>query len=121
MGQITIKRYSNLENSLNVKIEYDKEIQEVRYKYVLDRIRHADLDNSRVVYVFGAGGHPRSTYKAMQKMDGVNVICYNSMLPIVLRPLSILIASYSGLVRILEKEHLNQVFEKVVHLSMAAL
>ena len=122
MGNVNIKQLGGFnvhENTLN---EYSHEISEELFDHHLQQITsiYKNCENC-VCYVFGMGAQPKSTYTELREENGINVVWSKSILSGVYKMLSILIASYAGLVKISEPDKLPNVFKKLSHLSMVGV
>jgi hypothetical protein len=74
-----------------------------------------------VCYVVGMGALDKSTYKLLSNEKGIEVIWYGSILPGILRIISPLVASYAGIVKVLDPEKISSVFFQLTERSMAGL
>lgn len=122
MGKIHITGLGGLGSSENTLNEYDNEVSEE----LLDRhlVQVADIlgkNDDSVCYVLGMGAQPKGTYAALKKERGIDVVWTRSILPDPLKILGFFIASYSGLVKILDHEKLPSITKKLSHLSMAGV
>lgn len=105
-------------------VHYDHELDLTQIKRratFISEEAFADSKASRVCYVLGMGAHPRSSYEAISKINGVEVVWNDTVLPTKWRWLRNLIASEAGLVKIRESSALAGVFERLSHLSMSAI
>ncbi|MEJ0032559.1 MAG: hypothetical protein WDO15_20365 [Bacteroidota bacterium] len=122
MDETPLTRHSgSLKRYHNTEFEYDKQVDVSRYKYVVERISELSPINNKVIYIFGAGKHSKITYKSLEGIKGIEVAYYYSVLPTILKPLSIVVASYAGIVKILDNSELSHVFKTLVYRSMAGL
>ena len=124
MGEILIGSIQHpTEKHRNTKEEYNKEIQGSKYEYFVEKLSEKNIleNDGKVCYVFGMGKQPRSTYKKISKEQGLSVVWYESLFPKILKPLSLVIASYEGLVKILDGEKLPTVFLELSNMSMAGI
>jgi len=71
----------------------------------------------KVCYVRGMGHQPRSVYSQMERLPGIRVVNYESLLPPGLR----FIPSHRGLVRIDDPSKLSAVFNELTAQSMATI
>jgi len=120
MGEILLKTIERVPRHKNTLREYTREIQEERYQYILERISES-VPADKALYIFGMGKHPRSTYINLKNTSGIEVLWYGSLLPSYLSPLRIFVASYEGIVRVLDPTCVKDVFARLSTLSMAGL
>lgn len=120
MGEILLKTIERSPRHKNTLREYSREIQEDRYRYILERISQ-NIPSDKSCYIFGMGKHPKSTYTNLKKTSGVEVVWCGSLLPKYLGPLSLLIASYEGIVKVLSPSRIKDVFETLSKMSMVGL
>jgi hypothetical protein len=122
MGRMHIKELGGFRSSENTLDEYDNEVSEELLDHHLKRIA-AILGESEdsVCYVLGMGAQRKETYMALQKESGIDVVWTRSILPGLLKVLSVVVASYSGLVKVLDSQKLPSVTAKLSHLSMAGI
>ena len=120
MNEIVVKVIERTPRHKNTTREYSREIQVERFRYVLERIPAA-ISAGKVCYIFGMGKHPKSTYISFQNTEGIDVVWYGSLLPGYLSPLRLIMASYAGIVRVLNPAKIKDVFEKLSALSMVGL
>jgi len=122
MGHITLKQFPNgSRKNENTQVEYDNDIQQDRYRFVVDRVSKSEISQTKVCYVFGMGGHPKSSYTELKRIGGADVVWSYSLMPKVLWPLNLFVASYAGIVRIRNMEMMPQVFELLAKKSMVGL
>ncbi|MFZ6735852.1 hypothetical protein ACO0LG_28290 [Undibacterium sp. Ji42W] len=108
--------------SKNTHAEFDRDVSYAEVEAVLTKLARFQDDRDEVVcYVYGMGAHPRSTYQSMQKLDGVHVEFFRSLLPRKLPFLTWFIASYEGLIRIEDLSLLPNVFLTLMELSMVGV
>jgi hypothetical protein len=107
----------------NTKEEYDKEIQGSKYEHFVKKLSRENVleKYGKVCYVFGMGKQPKSTYRKINKEQGVTVVWYGSLFPKILKPLGLVIASYEGLVKILDRKKLPEVFFELSKMSMVGV
>jgi hypothetical protein len=109
------------ENRICIQREYDKEILENRYKSVINRISNLGLKGNKVCIIYGMGKQPKIAYKEIESISGVQVIWYESLFSKWLRPLSYLIASYAGLIKIYDIKVLPEIFNKLSNMAMVGV
>ncbi len=122
MGKISVKEIGSLGKSENTLSEYDNEINFELLQHKLRRIAKA-VENSEgcVCYVMGMGAHTKDTYCKLKKIVGVDLVWFGSLLPKYTRIFSPLVASYAGLLKILDTEKIPSVFSVLVEQSMAGI
>ncbi|WP_282611349.1 hypothetical protein [Pelagibius sp. Alg239-R121] len=122
MGKINVDLSVDIgavENTLN---EYDNEISEELLEHHLEQIASIfECSEDLVCYVLGMGSQPKSTYTELRHETGLDLIWSKSVLPDLFKPLSVFIASYAGLLKVLESEKLPSVVKKLCHMSMAGV
>lgn len=120
MGEIKLNVVPSGVVSNNTLTEYSKEIQHSRFEYIIKKISDLDIFHSenKTNIVFGMGKHPKSSYTKLKKSSGIELIWCDSIFPTLLKPLSYLIASYEGLVKINDGKRLFDVFKDLSRLSM---
>ncbi len=67
------------------------------------------------------GKHPKSTYVNLKGMSGIEVVWYGSLLPGYMAFLRVFMASYEGIVKVLEPIHASEVFNILSKMSMVGL
>ncbi len=67
------------------------------------------------------GAHPKETYKKLAKVNGIEVVFNRSLLPKYMYIFSLIIASYEGLIRIIDPNKLEDAFLKLIECSMAGI
>lgn len=108
--------------SKNTHAEFDRDVSYAEIEAVLTKLARFQGDSDEVIcYVYGMGAHPRSTYQSMQKLDGVHVEFFRSVLPRKLQVLSWFVASYEGLIRIEDLSRLPEVFLTLMKQSMVGV
>jgi hypothetical protein len=122
MGKIDLAELGGLGSSVNTLDEYHNEVS----KEILDRHLAkiaAILGNSHdnVCYVLGLGAQPKGTFAELGKKTGIDVVWTRSVLPGLFKVLGFVIASYSGLVKVLDPQELPSVTRKLSHLSMVGV
>jgi hypothetical protein len=122
MGSVTLKELGGFQKHENTQIEYDNELSYDLLEHRLKKIASLiDLSGDKVCYIIGMGGRPKSTFYKLQKTEGVNLIWYGSIFPKYLRILSIFIASYAGLVKVIDSKKLPDLFLDICDSSMAGI
>lgn len=122
MGKIHITDIGGLGASENTLNEYDNHVSKELLGHHLEQIAttFAASENS-VCYVLGMGAQPKCTYTALKKETGIDVVWTRSILPGLSKVLSVVVASYSGLVKVKDPQKLPGIAEKLSHLSMAGV
>jgi hypothetical protein len=120
MNEILVKIIEHPSRHKNTAREYSREIQEERFHYVLEQASRA-ISEGKVCYIFGMGKHPKSTYTSLKNTEGVTVEWYGSLLPMYLSPLRLVMASYEGIVKILDPGKLKDIFQRLSVMSMVGL
>jgi hypothetical protein len=98
-----------------------RQVIDNEYKHNLLKIEKSleHEDETLCCYVFGLGKQTRSAYSKLQdEIPGAQVEFYSSILSGILKPLSFMIASYFGIVKIKDKKSLSKVFMRLVNMSM---
>ncbi len=123
MGQIILKESGEFRRHKNTLQQFDSEILDERISQVLNEIAISPIFKRKELccYIYGMGAIPKSTYREISKLEGIDVLWFDSILPLYLRPLSFIAASYAGLIRVLSLEVLPSVFQKISRRSMAGL
>jgi hypothetical protein len=123
MGKINIGSLGQSKKHRNEKRSFDNEINFNRVEYKLIKLSKIEslLEESKVCYIYGMGAHSKSTYDLLAKLSGVELKWKTSLLPFWLRPLSIVIASYAGLIKIVSITAMTEVFMKLAESSMVGL
>ncbi len=120
MKEIVVEKIRQPQQHRNTLREYSKEIQEDRYQYVVKRISE-NIPSGKVLYIFGMGKHPKSTYVNLKGMSGIEVVWYGSLLSGYMAFLRVFMASYEGIVKVLEPIHASEVFNILSKMSMVGL
>jgi len=121
MGQIVLKGYSPKRHP-NTLIEYNREVTYDEVEAFLENISNEKgLFENKSVFIHGLGSQPRSVYEQLKKTPGVRVVWYKSVLSGFFKPLSLFIASYAGLVKIVNNELLKDVFLRLSEKAMVGL
>lgn len=122
MGRINFGARISSHRSENTKQEYDNEIS---YELLAHKTKQialvASKNSNQVCYLLGMGAHPRSTYEKFSKENGLEVVWFSSALPNYLFFLRGLVASYEGLLKVLDYKKLPEAFLKLVDNSMAGI
>lgn len=122
MSKVNISSLGSLGTHENTLNEYDNEISEELLDHHLNQIVSVySGSKGRACYVFGMGAQPKSTYTELKKESGIEVIWSKSILTGPSKLLSVLVASYAGLIKISAPEKLPSVVKKLCHLSMTGI
>jgi len=122
MGKVICGKQCGIGDHTNTQKEYDNQVSYNLLCHKLDQIINIGKNiENKVCYIVGMGAHPRSTYENLEKEDGVKVIWYESMLPKYLRVFSGVVASYAGIVKIIDPEVLKRTFLTLVDCSMVGI
>lgn len=120
MGRVVTSRARLLANSETTESEFDRLVSPEHIKETLIAISSAPIEG-KSCYVFGMGGHPKSSYEEIRKLDGTRVLFCRSLLGGFLGVLSGIVASYEGLVKITDPARISEVFLKLAERSMVGL
>lgn len=120
MGEFLIKTIDKTPQHQNTLREYSREIREEEFLTFLAKVsENRHLDKS--CFIFGMGKHPKSTYRTLQHIPGIEVIWYGSLLPWYLGLFRVAIASYEGIVKVSEPKLIKGTFERLSRMSMVGL
>lgn len=102
------------------------EVNDISYSTIKKKIislkEYFDSNNADYIcVVYGAGAQPKSIYKDLKKLNGIRVLWFRSMLKSFWRIFQYLIASYEGVIIIEKTDVLYNIFEILIHQSMASV
>jgi len=122
MGRLELGDYEHIEAHVNTDTEYYNPVSDEVLK---SRLRHiADILTSNPgnhCYVVGMGAQSKSTYQALDDVDGIHVVWSGSMLPRFARVLGLVIASHAGVLKIEDPRVLPKVMLRLAQRSMAGV
>jgi len=123
LGQIFVGSTEEYTEHPNTLKKYDREVQMERVIYTVKKIANSDSINmsNKVCFIYGMGSQPRSVYSELNKLKGIDVIWYDTILPKVFKPLSYIVASYTGLIKVIDKTILPEIFTKLIEMAMAGI
>jgi hypothetical protein len=114
-----IRTFSQSPNTL---LEADRESE---YEQVAARIRRIaaclEVEKDVSVLVYAMGSQRRGTLAALTSKPGVELTWSRSLIPAYLAPLRLIVASYEGLLRVIDTSQLEATFLRAFDRSMAAL
>lgn len=121
-GYIKFGKIGYLPKSPFVKFESSSEatVDEIE-KIVIGLSDELARKDGYVCYVLGMGARPRSIYRKIRNINGVQLIRYRSVISRIFSWLFPFVASYEGIVKIEKSYLLPHVFNLVAEASMAAV
>lgn len=118
----TVREIGGLGKSTTTSSEYHSNVSEELVTRHLEQIELLLHQSAGVeCYVLGMGSHPKSTYKTLLSQDGIRVLWNRPLLRGWFRPLSWVIASYSGLVKIEDSKMLRPVVDVLSEMAMIGI
>lgn len=120
MRDLALKKIGQKSIHKNTLDEYDREIHKERFRYVTEKISES-IQPGKASYIFGMGKHSKSSYTNLKGTAGIEVVWTRSIIPVYLSPLRIFIASYAGVVKVLNHDKIPLVFEILSKMSMVGL
>lgn len=123
MGKIDIGSSDKYIEHPHTLKKFDREVQLERVKYTAAQIAKFTSINmaGRVCYIYGMGSQPKSAFTELKSLEGIKVIWYDTILPKIFKPLSFVVASYTGLIKVVDQELLSETFMKLIEMSMAGI
>jgi hypothetical protein len=79
------------------------------------------LGNRRSAVLYGYGEQMKSTYRNLKYEEGISVLCHDSCLPGILKPLGYIFPSEMGLIQILDTQKLPAIFDVLSELAVVEL
>lgn len=106
----------------NTKFELSSEtVKEEISNIALSLSERLEVEKNYVCYVLGMGARPKSIYKNIEKIYGIQLIRYRSVMPDVYAFFFPFVASFEGVLKVEKFEVLPRVFDLISDSSMAAI
>ena len=123
MGKISIGSSHKYIEHPNTLKKFDREVQLERVEYTVTQIAKSTSINmaDKVCYMYGMGSQPESVYSELKYLKGIDVIWYDTILPKIFKPLSFIVASYTGLIKVSDNSFLSKTFIKLIEMAMAGI